>query len=401
MRDRVLTLGSGVLLGGALALGAASGQEAASRTQDATTATNTTPSLPAGTYVITPDTIDCTEFISPHQCRTTIVIRPSSSAKRTDVRFKAILVTGDGDDAAATVSTECEKGCANDLVQFSGEPAKAVRVTLALPDKWRDLVPPQVGSGFLGIITDGDKFDGAPKRLRVLASSPSYWQSLLILVPGALALFLTAGVAVKLHEENLLLNRRMGAPKWGTAQSWSSNLTVGAGLVNGVLTLTVVSDFTVFMTKSSYGVLSMLLGALMLLAPIVYGLSARRVSVRQKPAPNPLVPQPSTIDEVEGPVWSFLTAGALTIWASGGQLLLFALLIVELWRFAALSGLVATIVAGLSVMVWISLLIHGAKSMYGAAARAPIVEATATPERTQTGERTQGIVERAPEWALL
>ncbi len=402
MRDSFMGTASAFVLGGALALGLSAGQDAAQRQGEAATTTSSTPTLPATSgYVITPDVVDCTEFTSPRHCRTTIFIRPGPSAPKRDVKLQAVLVRGDGDDFVAELSTECAKGCSTNSVHIEVEPAAAVRVTLELPANWRDVWSPQVATGFLGIVSDNNRFDGTPKRLRVLAPSPSYWQWAVILVPGALAVAIAAVVAARLRHDNVTLDHRMGAPSWRASESWSSNLTVGAGLVNGVLALAVVSELTAFMTKASYAVLSMLLGAFVLLAPIVYGVARHRVEVKDAAPPvvtakNILVPKAPGGNEFEGSVRVFLIAGVLTLWASGGQLIMFALLMVELWRFGALSGPLATIVALLVLAVFTGLLKHGATSMLEAAAQAKLAG-----EETQDGREGVRRAKRAPGWNLL
>jgi len=382
-------------LGGALALGLAVGQDAGQRQGDAANpASNAT--LSPSSVTITPDVVDCTAFASPHECRATIVLRPSAAATVKSVKLSATVMDGDGAAVAVGVSTKCVT-CAGDTVQIDSTPATVVRVVFTMPGDWRGFPKPRVGSGFVGVLTETGRFDGTPKRLRVLSPSPSYWQWVVVLVPLGLALIVAALVALLLKRDNLTLGAAMGSPSWKASESWSSNLTVGAGLANGVLALAVVSDFTVFMTKPSYAVLSMLLGSFVLLAPIVYGVARRRVS-GPAPAvlnpPNPLVPEAATVN-FEGPVWAFLLAGVLTLWASGGQLMTFALLIVELWRFSALSGPLAAIVAALVLLVVTGLLWQGATSMYAAASQAKPKVATDGAKREDVAPAV------APEWTLL
>jgi hypothetical protein len=391
-------MASTALVGGALALGLSAAQ-VPGQGEGATTpsAVMTAPTA----ITVTPDAIDCIEFTSPQTCRTTVFVRGGTTTPRRDVRLGAILARGDGEDIEVKVMTECLAGCSGNVIHIDHEPGQAVRVTLELPQGWRNVLWPHVASGFIGVVNDAQRFEAAPKRLRVLAPSPSYWQWLVVLVPGCLALVEVAAVARRLRAKDITLDHRMGSPSWKASESWSSNLTVGGALVNGVLSLALVSELTVFMTKASYTVLTMLLAAFALLAPLAYGISRRRV-VGKEPAAsvvtaqNILVPQPDAVDEFEGTVRVFLLAGALTLWASGGQLVTFALLIVEVWRFGALSGPLATIVVALSFFVLAGLLQHGFTSMleFGLQAKA---------EREETRPNREGIVVRrqAPTWKLL
>jgi hypothetical protein len=388
------------VLGGALAVGVAASQGQPPGQTEGGTQPATVLTAPPTAITITPDAIDCTEFTSPRTCRTTIVVRGGPSTPQRAVTFGTVLARGDGDDIAVTVTIECSSGCSGSTVHLDTLPAVAVRLTLELPEGWRSVLSPQVASGFLGVDTENHRFESAPKRLRVLAPSPSYWQWMVILVPGVLALIVVTNVATRLKAKDITPDHRMGSPSWKASESWSSNLTVGAGLVTGVLALTVITDLTVFMTTPSYAVLSMLLAAFVLLAPIVYGISRRRVAAKATLAPavtdkNILIPQAPSADEFEGTVRVFLVAGALTLWASGGQLVTFALLMVELWRFRAISGPLATVVAALSLFVLAGLLHHGFTSMLEAGGRAKV-------EGEDVAGR-EGVMEPkpAPPWNLL
>ena len=390
MRKGLMGIGSAILLGGAVGVGLLAGQETAKQSAEngAETAA-VSPPVAASTYAITPEAIDCTTFVSQHECRTTIFVRPSASAPDRELTLKAMLVTADGNAVDLGLMAECSTHCSNDIVRLGSEPVNSVRITLKLPSEWRRISSPQVGSGFLGIVSDKNphRFEGTPKRLRVLAPSPSNWQWAVILGPGIVAFLIASSVIRNLAAAKIRLDYRMGAPSWKASESWSSNLTVGAGLVNAVMTLAVATDFTVFMTKPSYGALTMLLGALVVLAPIVYGISRHKVSVSTSPLDPPVF---------EGAVSVFLVAGALTLWASAGQLLTFSLLIGEVWRAGALSGVVAAVIAVLTLGVLYALLNYGHSSMLEAA-----MEAKEPGKKVTGGREARTGTERAPAWSLL
>ena len=396
------TIAPALVLAGALALGVSVAQDPPATPPVDPSAETAAQKPPPATYAITPDVIDCTTFISQDKCRTGIVIRPGPKTPDGTLTIRAVLTNPDGQSFNVPVQAECRSGCAGANVTFGAEPAVPVLVTFELPKDWQQWWHPQVASGFLGVVSSSGRFDGTPKRLRILAASPSLWQLALILVPGVIALLITLVVVILLRRVKISLTHRMGAPSWRASESWSSNLTVGAGLANGVLALAVVSDFTVFMTKPSYAVVSVLLGALVLLAPIVYGISRRAVTIEPDPAASALssrgvpLPKPVPKEEFEGVVRVFLIAGLLTLWASGGQLLTFALLMAELWRFGALSPVVAAIIAVLVLIVFLALLKYGGVSMYEAASKAksPVPVAKGVRARLQPRER-------ALDWSLL
>jgi hypothetical protein len=401
MRNGLTGLASVALLGGVLAVGGTSMPE---RTAvPAEDAAGDARLKPAATYVITPDTIDCTTFISENTCQASLVIRVPQNGEARVVSLGATLTTPSGNAAEATVAIIGSDGRTTNTVDLSGKSAAVVKVQLTFPKGWRRDWPPSVASGVLGILSDNNRYEGTPKRLRVLAPSGSRWQTTVVLLPAALSLLVALAAAVYLRRNGIGLLDRMGAPNWRASESWSSNLTVGAGLANGVLALAVISDLTVFMTKPAYGVVTMLLSALVILAPIVYGLF-RRARTAQESTVEPTVAtrlqllQPAAKEQFDGYVVMFLAAAALTLWASGGQLLTFALLIGELWSAAALNTPVAVVIVGLVLMVFVALFVYGGKSM----AAAPVkTQAMLNAQTRQSGREGVIAPARVPEWSLL
>jgi hypothetical protein len=361
----------------------------------------------AATYVITPDTIDCTTFINENTCQASLVIRVPQNAETRALSLAATLTTPSGNAVEPkTIAIIRPDGSTVTTLDLSGKSAEAIKVQLTLPSGWRQSWPPSVASGVLGILSN-DRYEGTPKRLRVLAPSGSVWQTRAILGPAALALLVAIGVAVYLQRAKVGLLDRMGAPNWRASESWSSNLTIGAGLTNGVLTLAVISDLTVFMTKPAYGVVTMLLSALVTLAPIVYGLFRKaRTAERAEPnVQNRLALLQPAKEQSDGYVVVFLAAGALTLWASGGQLLTFALLIGELWSVAALTTPVAVVIVGLVLVVFVALFVYGGKSMATVPVKAQeALEAQEELNAHAAQKGREGVVTtpaRAPAWSLL
>lgn len=452
MRNGVLGTIAGGLLGGAAAFGIGASQSSSLSIpleQHAAQAPAAAPGavtplnglLPVLAPAITQETIDCTVFNSARECQVGMILQapsssppsppspPAASTPRvkptrtprarapaangvaaippaekppsTDRDLHAVLVGSRGDPVPVDLKVECATGCTGQTVKFNGKPATAVRVILTLPECWQHGLTPRVATGLIGVATDAKlgQFEGTPKRLRVLAAAPSRWQSSVILVSGSLALAVGLFAAIASSPR---LRKRMGAPSWSGADSWGTNLTVGTGLVNGLLAIAVLTDTTAYMTKSSYTALSMVLASLVLLAPIVYGLFRREVDITEEAsesadpsAPGSLLA--ATTKEFEGYVIVFIVAGFLTLWASLGQLMTFALLIGEL-RIADVIGTgVAVVVVTLAAVVAVGLLIYGFVAMVEAAKAATGASTTKGAAGRESRDRTA----RAPRWALL
>src|SRR5262245_32121342 len=176
MRNGLTGLASAALLGAALAMGGASLQER-SASSAAETDGDAIPKQSAA-YVVTPDTIDCTTFITDNACETNVVVRAPQKAPARTVRLAATLTTSTGRPVDPAVLLVCS-GCERDTVDLKDRPAVPVRVQLTFDEGWRRGWPPQVASGVLGSVSEG-RYEGTPKRLRVLAPSPSRWQMTII-----------------------------------------------------------------------------------------------------------------------------------------------------------------------------------------------------------------------------
>ena len=444
MRNGMLGTVAAGLLGGAAVLGIGASQSPSLSIpleQHAATAAakagDSQPNVVAASTasVLSQETVDCTLFKSPRECQVTMILRapatpppvapiplqptpaaragttkrraaatttvaPPPAAEKppsTDRGLHAVLTDTRGTAVSVELRVECATGCTGQTVRFDGKPATAVNVTLTLPDDWRHGLMPRVATGLIGLTTNAKpgEFEGTPKRLRILAPAPSRWQGFILLVSAGLALA-AGGLAAIVSSARL--RDRMGAPSWSASDSWGTNLTVGAGLVNGVLALA-VTDTTAYMTKSSYTALNMVLASLVLLAPIVYGLFRREVEGAGEPV-DPNVPASllnAPAKRFEGYVIVFIVAGFLTLWASLGQLLTFALLIGELRIADVIGNGVAIVVAVLVIVVAIGLLIYGLVTMI----EAPTAAAAPPAARSAAGRESRAGTAPAPRWSLL
>jgi hypothetical protein len=410
MRNGVLGTIAAGLLGGAAAFGMGALQsqspsipleqhaaQAAAAT-GAPTQLNVLP--PASAAAIAQETIDCTVFNSARECHVAMILRAPGNSPSTDRDLHAVLIDTRGDPVPVDLKVECATGCTGQTVKFNGRPATALKVIVTLPGCWRDGFTPRVATGLIGVATKAKpgEFEGTPKRLRILAPAPSRWQSLVIFGSGSVALGLSLVVAIASSSR---LGQRMGAPSWSGADSWGTNLSVGGGLVNGALAIAVLTDTTGYMTKSSYAALSMVLASLVLLAPVVYGLFRREVDVLERASESPDPGAPglliATAKEFEGYVIVFIVAGFLTIWASLGQLMTFALVIGELRIADVIGGGVAAVVIILVAVVALGLVFYGFVAMVETAKAAKGASTTENASGRESRERNA----RAPHWSLL
>jgi hypothetical protein len=358
MRSILAGLAAGTLAATAIVVGA--GSTPAGTSLQSGTAQPALPVLaPPSPIIMTPEVIECSVFLSENTCTGTFMLRPTKALDSV-LQIKAVVTDPDGTPHAADLNFTCS-GCTPAGVPLP--PAVSVTFTLRLPEGWRNPWHPRVGTGLIGIVTDS-RFDGTPKRLRIPAPSPSGWQVTVVFLPLFAAALVVGLVVNDLKGETLTAS--LGTPVWQPASSWSSNLTIGAAVVNGVLALLATHELTVFMPKASYTVTATLMGTLVLLAPVAYGLGTGERSLK-----------------------GFYPAGLITLWSSGTQLAMFGLLLGELRRVDLLGDAITWTLRAMTGAVFVALL------RYGRAAMVSTVKAATGP--TIDARRSR----RESTWALL
>ncbi len=113
------------------------------------------------------------------------------------------------------------------------------------------------------------------------------------------------------------LRKKIGGPSWDFSKSWASNVTVVGAILGTVLSAKVLpANPTVVASPNGYTALSLLFGALVVLAPLVF------VALRSG--------NPSTTNQtVEGRGWTFLLATAVSLWGVVGELVTVGLVLYE------------------------------------------------------------------------
>jgi len=248
----------------------------------------------------------------------------------------------------------------------SGIYAASLEITLREPDWSRDLP-------IEGTISAPEPGASWEREVKLGPPRPSPNAMGLVLYPLYGGLFAVGVAAIALIFKGLIF-RRMGVGNWTASESWSSNLTVAAGLVNGFLSLAALSE-TIYCDKVTYQTLTLLFATFIGLAPLVYN-ALRRQS-----------------DPPEGYVLTFLVAGFLTLWGTFGQLGIFLMLLFELERAAVLSPSTVWVPVILGSVIAVLILFYGILGLYKTA-KAKSVAAPAKGARREAVEAPGG-------WSLL
>ena len=112
------------------------------------------------------------------------------------------------------------------------------------------------------------------------------------------------------------LKKAIGDPTWDFSKSWASNVTVVGAILGTVLSAKILPAATVVVSANGYTALSLLFGALVVLAPLLF------------------VASRSGKPDAKGPVytghgWAFLLASLVTLWGVIGQLVTVGLVLYE------------------------------------------------------------------------
>jgi hypothetical protein len=207
-----------------------------------------------------------------------------------------------------------------------GEPAQSVPVVIGLPALEPEDFPL---SGWLFLESGGKVVQKA--EIKAIAG-PRDGRDWLLVRRAFAAAAVSVGLAtlVLIGRRGLgVLGRRMGTPAWSFTESWSSTLTIGGAVLTSLLGFTTLPEQGHHFDKKSYALLSLLLAAVIALAPGVYNLFRKPI-------------QSTSPVKYQGIVLMFLLAGLLTMTASLAQLSLVRFLVLDTAR----AGLMSTGLAG-------------------------------------------------------
>jgi hypothetical protein len=190
----------------------------------------------------------------------------------------------------------------------------------------------------------------------------------------------------------------MGGATWDFQKSWGSNATIAAALLSSILGLFVFPEHPQMMTASSYRWLVGLFAALVVLAPLIYGLFQRDAQVT---AANNTAGFAS-----HGYLIMYLLAGGIVFWCALGQAVVLFLLILEFIQGNTVDPLVGYTLEVLAGVLCLLLIIYGVRTLYQVGGRpaaakppAPAVGAGAALNAQQIA--AQIAAPPPPDWPLL
>jgi hypothetical protein len=256
-------------------------------------------------------------------------------------------------DAARTVDVTCElrsaKGdglstaCAGSSDVPAKTPVQAVPFSVTLPRLSGDAYPID---GWVAIravdLADPAKTGqwGKPVAVKVRSGRTSGhdWAVFMYAaMAAALVVVLSGGTAVARSRDPRLLTHRMGTPTWTFTDSWSSTMCVAGSIVTPILTFAGLPEQGYTLSRSTYGIASLISAGLIGLAPGIYNLF-------RKPVPAPA----GTSMTYQGFVSMFLIAAVFTVSGSLAQLGLLRLV----GRDLAVAGVIAPDLADALARLW-------------------------------------------------
>lgn len=243
--------------------------------------------------------------------------------------------------------------------------------------------PPDPGYLYLPIVINEPKLDGLSVVAKIFFSS---------LIIAALIVLTTI---IILSKKGISLLRPMGGASWSFEQSWGTNVTIGAAILNTFLTLIAFPSHPHIMEKTSYSLLQGIFAALIALAPLVYGLIRNNVQVNANGV--------AAID-TQGFVITFLLGGGLVLWGAFGQVFTFSVLIQEFILGGGLARSLGLAIQILAAILCLLLMVYGVRSLYLTAKDLSKAPQQPTPPSSGTAltASEQATFERPmPEWPLL
>ena len=188
------------------------------------------------------------------------------------------------------------------------------------------------------------KFQPRPKCLK--DSDGARWASLAFEGPLVLAILVAIICAFMLSDK---LTHRMGSATWDFSSSWATNVTLGGGLLTGVLGFSLFPDNGQFLSKPGYLAASVIFPVLAALAPQTY-------NIFRKPVDDPA--NPSGPPQLQGFVLGFVIAAAITAWASISQAAVTALAIAEIDCAGYLADALASPAIALLILLSLGLAVY-------------------------------------------
>ena len=173
---------------------------------------------------------------------------------------------------------------------------------------------------------------------------PSRLDAPVLLVSFFLALAATIVAAWRVWSKR---TTSMPAVGFDIKSSWASSLNVGAGLLNGLMVVSILSPAQYSISSTTYVVLAALFAALVPVGSAVNGLIRPTTSNQTQP----------------GSVNGFLTSSLIVLWGGFGQLLLLGMFLRELELARVLSPLSAVFLIVVTKIVGFGLFVYSIRAM--------------------------------------
>lgn len=183
-------------------------------------------------------------------------------------------------------------------------------------------------------------------------------------VPAAAAVAV-AGVAAWRTRKTTPLVSRMGSPSWDFGQSWASTFTGASALVGSTLSSQLLADNGLLLARHAYVSLALFFASLAILAPMLYASARELVTVTVTTGPS----KSSRTEQYQGRVAAYFVAGAITLWAFFGQVLLAGMLFSELRAADRLPAFASGALQALLALTGALTAVHSSSSLASTARR--------------------------------
>lgn len=205
------------------------------------------------------------------------------------------------------------------------------------------------------------------------------------------ALVLARVPALTVDGTRVSLGSRMGPGSWSFSDSWASNLTTVGAFLTTILTASIFNSPSAPVKPliDDYVSLSLFFALLTIVAALVYSASSSDIDV---------LVNGERVTQRQGWVWSFLVAGALTLWSTLGQLATVALVFKVIADQQYLSAVAMDIFWAVLAAAILGALVYGWRS----------IPCTVAEQVKVHAQRTKAFADSAvagtpplPTWSLL
>jgi hypothetical protein len=207
---------------------------------------------------------------------------------------------------------------------------------------------------YIELVTEGERGNTSLKKIKFtqqyVTSTVSTFLFGCFCFSGLVAVFTWVVAGLRFGE--MYPNFPIGPPGWDFTKSWTSNTTLVGAIILTALTQSALPELTKYASKSGYSALALLISFAIIIAPFLFiVLSIRGIEKDPKTGKDAVVYQ--------GYLLPFLLSCAITLFAGLAQLVVFFLLLDEVfneygfWSFSGTrwlnAGSILTVVLGVAL----------------------------------------------------